>query len=49
MTGLSAGFRDAYDPARGLPHSPEPDVLADLGDRRLRDMDVAGIDLQVLF
>lgn len=45
---LSPGFRAAYDPASGLPQSPTAEVLSDLGDGRLRDMDAAGIDVQVL-
>lgn len=46
--GLSPGFAAAFDSATGLPYSPTPEVLRDLGAGRIADMDRHGISMQVL-
>ncbi|MEJ2862180.1 amidohydrolase family protein [Actinomycetospora flava] len=48
MNRLSPGFRAAYGPGSGLPHSPSLEDLADLDSGRLAAMDACGIDVQVL-
>ena len=48
MRQLSPHWAAAFDPASGLPYTPSPDVLADLGEGRVADMDKHGITMQVL-
>ncbi|AHH19778.1 amidohydrolase [Nocardia nova SH22a] len=45
---LSPGFAASYHPGSGLPYSPTPEVLTDLGAGRIADMDRHGITMQVL-
>lgn len=45
---ISPGFQEAFASEDGLPGSPDPAALADLGDKRLADMDACGVDVQVL-
>ncbi len=33
---------------KGLPYSPDPALMMDIGEKRIADMDAAGIDMQVL-
>ena len=41
-------FHQAYAGCPGLPHVPAPGTMQDLADKRLADMDAAGIDVQIL-
>ncbi|MEV0074091.1 MULTISPECIES: amidohydrolase family protein [unclassified Amycolatopsis] len=45
---LSPGFAAAYAADSGLPYSPSPEILMDIGAARVADMDRAGITMQVL-
>ncbi|MHA7987397.1 amidohydrolase family protein [Rathayibacter sp. CAU 1779] len=45
---LSPGFPVSYAPSTGLPYTPTPDQLTDLGEGRIADMDANGITVQVL-
>lgn len=45
---LAPAFPATSDPARGLPYSPSPDLLRDVGDGRLAAMDAGGVTVQVL-
>jgi hypothetical protein len=48
MRQLNPNWSAASRPGSGMPHTPSPDVLADLDKGRLADMDKYGISLQVL-
>jgi hypothetical protein len=45
---LNPHWSAAFSPATGLPYTPSPDLLTDLGEGRLADMDKHGITMQVL-
>jgi predicted TIM-barrel fold metal-dependent hydrolase len=45
---LSPYWGAAFGPDSGLPYTPSPDVLRDLGQGRIADMDKHGITMQVL-
>lgn len=38
----------AFAPGPGLPYAPNPDIFADIGQKRIADMDKHGIDMQIL-
>jgi predicted TIM-barrel fold metal-dependent hydrolase len=47
---FDTAWNDAFDPAHHTARPPSPFIkrMADLGDGRLKDLDAAGIDIQVL-
>lgn len=38
----------AYAPGPGLPYVPDREIFADVGEKRIADMDANGIDVQIL-
>lgn len=45
--GIDAPY-SVYAPGPGLPYAPDQEIFADVGEKRIADMDANGIDMQVL-